>query len=244
MNRVFSILTGLMLIALGGLTLLSNFAVTIFGINLARWVEGLVWSPLIIGLGLILVVTPLLTRGQPSAGGLFIPGLPILTVGLIMLLATALPWWSVWARLWPLIVLALAAGFIGLALYLHNVWVVIPAIYVGLNGLVLLFCAVTGWWGAWSALWTVEPLAVGFTLLLTAAKTRSTATFVVGVVFCAISGAAMATMLALVSGLWRLAGLFSAASLIFVGLALIGWNLFGPRRPALAAADNTPNVPA
>jgi hypothetical protein len=234
MNRLFSIVAGLMLIALGGLTLLSNMAVTVFGIDVARLVGGLVWSPLVIGLGLLLVMTPLLTRGHPALGGLFIPGMPVLATGVVMLLAAVLPGWHVWARLWPLLVLALAAGFIALALYQRNAWIVIPAIYIGLNGLVLQFCALTGWWASWAALWTVEPLAVGLTLLLTAAKTRSTATFVVGVVFCALSGAALATMMALVSGVGRLAGMFSAASLIFVGLAIIGWNLFSVRRPAPA----------
>jgi hypothetical protein len=237
MNRIFSILAGLMLIALGVLTLLSNVSVALFGLDLARWVVGLMWSPVVIGLGLFLVVTPLLTRHHPGAGGLFIPGMPILATGLILLLATLLPWVPVWARLWPMIVLALAAGFVSLALYQRNAWIVIPAFFIGLNGLVLQFCALTGLWSAWAALWTVEPLAVGLTLLLTAAKTRSTATFVVGLVFCAFSGAALTTMLALVSGLWRLAGASGAGGLILLGLALIGWNLFSPRRPAPPATD-------
>jgi hypothetical protein len=236
MNRVFSVLAGLTLIALGALTLLSNFTVVLFGFNVARYIGGLVWSPLVIGLGLIVVVTPLLTRGQPSAGGLFIPGMPILATGVVMLAATFLPGWNVWARLWPLLVLALAAGFIALALYQRNVWIVIPALFIGLNGLVLQFCAITGLWSAWAALWTVEPLAVGLTLLLTAAKTRSLATFVVGLVFCVLSGGALAAMLALVAGLWRLAGVVSASGLILVGLALILWSLIGPRRPAPTAA--------
>jgi len=238
MNRLFSIVVGLMLIALGGLTLLSNMAVTVFGFDVARVLGGLVWSPLVIGLGLVLVVTPLITRSQSSLGGLFIPGLPVLATGVVMLLAAIFPWAHVWARLWPLLVLALAAAFIALALYLRNAWIVIPAIYIGLNGLVLQFCALTGWWGSWAALWTVEPLAVGLTLLLTAAKTHSTPTFIVGVVFCALSGAALTSMLALVSGLWHLAGIFSAISLIFVGLVIIGWNVFSTRRPVPAATES------
>ena len=242
MHRQFSILAGLMLIALGAVTLLSNFTLVIFGFDLGRFVGGLVWSPFVIALGLLFVAAPILNRNQPGAGGFFIPGLPILATGVIMLLATILPWWHVWARLWPVVILALAAGFICLALYVHNIWIVIPAIFIGLNGLVLQFCALTGWWSAWAVLWAVEPLAVGFTLLLTASQTRSTAVLVVGLVFCAFSGTALMGMLALTTGLWRLMGVISAGGLIMAGLALVAWNLFRPSRPNSAASGSQAQI--
>ncbi len=238
MNRQFSVLVGLMLIALGALTLLSNFTLMVFGFDLARYVGGLVWSPFVIALGLLFVVTPLLNRGQPGMGGFFIPGMPILATGVVMLLATIMPWWHIWARLWPMVILGLAAGFICMALYVHNIWIVVPAIFIGLNGLVLQFCALTGWWSAWAMLWAVEPLAVGFTLLLTARQTRSTAVFVVGLVFCAFSGTALTGMLLLTTGLWRLMGVVSAAGLMMLGLALVGWNLFRPGRSTSAPSGN------
>jgi hypothetical protein len=234
MNRQFSILAGLVLIALGALSLLSNFTLMVFGFDLGRYVAGLVWSPFVIALGLLFVATPIFTRNEPAAGGLFIPGMPILATGIVMLLATLMPWWHIWARLWPMIILGLAAGFVCMALYMRNAWIVIPAIFIGLNGLVLQFCALTGLWSAWAVLWAVEPLAVGFTLLLTAAKTRSTAVFVVGLVFCAFSCTALMGMAVLVTGLWRLMGVMSAAGLIMAGLALLAWNLFKPHHPAAA----------
>jgi hypothetical protein len=236
MNRLISTVAGLMLIALGALTLLSNVALGLFGINLARYVVALVWAPFLISTGLLFVAVPLVNRRQRSLGGLFIPGLPILAAGVVTLLATLLPWWHIWARLWPVVVLALAAGFICLALHLRVIWIVIPAIFIGLNGLALQFCALTGLWGAWAVLWAVEPLGVGLTLLLTASQTRSTATLVVGLIFCAFSGVVMTGLIVLLPGLWRLVGFLSAGGFMVLGLLLIVGALLSPRRPAAPTA--------
>jgi hypothetical protein len=240
MNRLISTLAGLMLIALGAVTLLSNIIMALFGINLAHYVAALVWAPLLLATGLLLVAAPLINRQQPSLGGLFIPGLPILAAGGVTLLATLMPWWHIWARLWPVVVLALAAGFVCLALHLRVIWIVIPAIFIGLNGLALQFCALTGLWGAWSVLWAVEPLGVGLTLLLTASQTRSTAVFVVGLIFCAFSSVVLTGLIVLLPGLWRLAGFASAGGLVLFGLVLIAWALFGPHRPGVSAASASP----
>src|SRR5512136_451144 len=240
MNRLISIVAGLMFIALGALTLVTNIAMGLFGLNLARYVAALVWAPFLLGAGLVCVAAPLVNRQRRSLGGLYIPGLPLLAVGGITLLAALMPWWHIWARLWPLIILALAAGFICLALHLRVIWIVIPAIFIGLNGLVLQFCALTGLWSAWSVLWAVEPLGVGLTLLLTASQTRSTAVLVVGLIFCAFSGVVMIGLTVLLPGLWRLIGVVSAGGLVLLGLMLIGATLF--RRPVAppAATDQAP----
>ncbi len=239
MNKLISILAGLMLIGLGALMAVSNLAVTLFGIDLTRYVTTFMWAPLLIGVGLLMVATPLVNRRQRGLGGLFIPGWPILATGVVMLLAALMPWWHVWASLWPAIVLALAIGFICLALHLRVVWILIPAIFIGLNGLVLQFCALTGLWNAWSVLWAVEPLGVGFTLLLTASQTKSTAVLVTGLAFCAFSGVVMVGLTALLPGMWRLIGIVSAGGLVLLGLGLIGSTLFrrqaAPPTPPAAA---------
>ena len=232
MNRLISIVAGLMFITLGALTLVTNIAMGLFGLNLARYVAALVWAPFLLGAGLVCVAAPLVNRQQRSLGGLFIPGLPLLAAGAITLLAALMPWWHIWARLWPLMILALAAGFVCLALHLRVIWIVIPAIFVGLNGLALQFCALTGLWSAWAVLWAVEPLAVGFTLLLTASQTRSTATLVVGLIFCAFSGVVLTGLTVLLPGLWRATGFLAAGGFVVLGLMVIAWALFSPRRPA------------
>ena len=49
--------------------------------------------------------------------------------------------WSLWAYLWPLEVISVAAGFILMAIFLKVPWLMIPASIIGLTGLVLQFCA-------------------------------------------------------------------------------------------------------
>lgn len=237
MNRLFSTLAGLTLIALGALTLLSNVALAIFDINLTRYIASLVWAPFLIATGFLCIAAPLANPQRRSLGGLFIPGLPILAAGGITLLAALMPWWPIWARLWPVVLLALAAGFICLALHLRIIWIVIPAIFIGLNGLALQFCAFTGLWSAWSVLWAVEPLGVGLTLLLTARQTRSTAVLIVGLVFCAFSGVMLVGLMVFVPGLWRLASFMSASIFVLLGLMLVAWALFGSHRPAAIASQ-------
>ena len=59
MNRLISILAGLMLIGLGALMLLSNVAVTLFGLDLTRYVTTFMWAPLLIGVGLLILLLAL-----------------------------------------------------------------------------------------------------------------------------------------------------------------------------------------
>jgi hypothetical protein len=92
------------------------------------------------------VLPPLAVRGKRGLGALFIPGMPTLATGLILLLASVFRRWDVWAWLWPLEVLALAAGFLVAAIYTRVIELVIPAIIIGLNRLLLQFCTVTGLW--------------------------------------------------------------------------------------------------
>ena len=47
------------------------------------------WPVLVVGLGLLFVAPPLLTRGKRGLGALFIPGFPILATGAILFLAYA-----------------------------------------------------------------------------------------------------------------------------------------------------------
>ena len=190
--------------------------------------------------GLMFMLAPLLARGAHSArglGGLFIPGTPILVTGGILLLASVTHYWRVWEWLWPLEVLAVSAGFIFAALYMRNLWLVIPAVIVGLNGLVLQFCAITGLWQTWAVLWTVEPLAVGLSLFVIGVGKRMAALFVAGVILCSLAGLGFVGMTALTfSGRWMLSWI-GPAILVLSGLALLVWGILprssGPK-PATA----------
>jgi hypothetical protein len=180
MNKRFSILLGAVLIVMGGLMLLFNLALPMLGISGWRWGVWRLWPMFVIGVGLLFVLTPLLVRGKRGLGGLFIPGMPTLVTGGILLFTSAFDVWGAWEWLWPLEVLAVAVGFLFASIYMRNIWLLIPAIIVGANGLLMQFCALTGWWSVWAVLWTIEPLAVGVALFAAYTRKRRSGLLVVG----------------------------------------------------------------
>jgi hypothetical protein len=239
MRRLFSIIVGLGLLGLGVLALTGTWVIYPLEIRLANVViesPGQLWPLVVIGLGAALALVPIVVWRR-WAGMFLIPALPILTTGGILMAGVLTRWPHLWSWAWPLEVLSLAATFVCAALYARIIWLLIPAIFLGLNGLVLQFCALTGVWGAWAVLWPVEFLAVGFTLLIVSFHARSGSILVLGLMFCGLSAAAMGGMLTLVSGQARLAGLFGAGSLIFLGAVLLVWSLFGQRRAPQPAAS-------
>jgi hypothetical protein len=157
-NRLFSLIAGLALIALGGVSLLGN---TLLARDAWR-----LWPLTVILIGIALTVPGFFSFKRRGLGSLFIPGIPVLATGGILLIASLSNRWDVWALAWPLEVLGLALGFALAALFMRTAGLAIPAFIIGLNGMVLAFCTLTGLWGAWALLWPVEPLAVGLGLLV------------------------------------------------------------------------------
>jgi len=229
MEKRFSMLVGVLLILVGGLALLFSLGGSIFGWGLlAIW---RLWPLVVIAVGLLFVVPPLTVRGKRGLGGLFIPGLPILATGGLLLIGSIFRWWDVWAYFWPMVVLAVALGFLLAALYMRVVWLVIPGIIIGANGLLFQFCALTGLWGVWAVLWTIEPLSVGLALLVCWVKVRSRGLLWAGLILCAIA-AALAMLMALFLN-WWLIGLLGPALLVLVGLLMVLRGL--TRRPVPTA---------
>jgi hypothetical protein len=233
MQRTLSLIAGLALIVFGGLVLAGNFVFSSLGWPIYWWEFWRLWPLPIVALGLLFVLVPLIGFRTPGLGVFFIPGMPILTTGGILMLNSLFNWWDAWAWLWPLEILSVAVGFILAAIFTRVVWFGIPAILIGANGLVLAFCNVTGLWGWWSVLWTVEPLALGLCFLLIAASTRSAAVAIIGGVFCSFAAMAFLGMSSLLSfgGLFfQLAG---PAAIILLGLFLLTASLL-PRRTVQA----------
>jgi hypothetical protein len=224
-NKPVSIAMSMVLIFVGVLTLVCSLVGPILGFRIWQ-----LWPLTVVFAGLLLVLPPLLVRGKRGLGGLFIPGVPILTTGAILLFASVLRHWNVWAWLWPLEVLGLAVGFLFAAIYMRVIWLLIPAIIVGLNGLLLQFCALTGLWRVWAVLWTIEPLSVGLALLVVNIKQRSRGLLVAGITMCALAGVGLVESLAIVLlsalfpawWLWRWTG---PVTLILAGSALLVWSL-------------------
>ncbi len=221
------VVVGVALIALGVMSLLFAGVLSVLGVRLLGF--GLrFWPLLVVALGAAFVVPPLRSRSNRGLGGLFIPGIPILVTGGILLLASVFGVWGIWAWLWPMEVLAVALGFLAAGLYMGVPGLIIPAVIVGANGLLFQFCAVTGLWGWWSVLWTVEPASVGLALLIFGIVQHSPALTRIGLVWCAVGGACFLLMVTILlgGGLFRL---FPPVVLILAGMVVVGWGLLHRR---------------
>ena len=227
MERRKLFIVGAALVLLGVLSLLIAGGLSLLGFNLGAFVLRL-WPSLVTAVGLCFVVPPVLVRGKRGLGALFIPGMPILTTGGILMLASVFNVWGVWAWLWPMELISLAMGFLFAAVYMRLIWLLIPATIVGLNGMVFQFCAVTGLWHWWSVLWVIEPLSVGLALLLVGLRRGIRGLTTAGLILCGIAAFLFMLML-LVLGAWWPIGLMGPGLLILAGLAALGWGLLRPR---------------
>ena len=236
MDKRLSILGGVALILLGSLALMSTVVLPVLGLDLWGWGFWRFWPLIVLSAGLLFVLPPFFVRGARGLGALLIPGVPILTTGGILLFASVFDAWGAWEWLWPLEVLALALGFLFAAAYTRVIWLIIPAIIVGLNGLVLQFCALTDLWEAWSVLWTVEPLSVGLALLVIGAKRRSSGLLTTGLVVCGLAGLALVGMTTILSGWWPIS-LLGSGALILAGGVLLLWGVIGRLPLPRPAAD-------
>jgi hypothetical protein len=236
MNKQFSAMAGIVLILLGASALVLNLAMPVLGLALWRSVIWRFWPLTIVGLGLLCVLPPLLATGRRGMGALFIPGMPVLATGGLLLFTSVFHVWGVWEWLWPLEVSSVALGFLFAAVWMRLIWLLIPAIIVGANGMVFQFCALTGLWTAWSVLWTVEPLAVGLAFLLVGAAKRLGGLFLAGTILCGLAGMGLIGMTIVVPGWWliRLAG---PVVLICAGFLLLVWGIASRRFSPAPAAE-------
>jgi hypothetical protein len=221
MKKSSSLIFGIGLILLGGLTLMGNFTLSIVGFEFFVPPFWRLWPTVVMGLGIALALPATLIRGQRWPGILLIPALPLFITGGILMTASLFDAWSIWSFLWPLEVLGLALGFAFAALYMRSYWLLIPTILIGLNGLVLQFCAVTGLWEAWSVLWTVEPLAIGMVLLLVGVLTNTKPVVALGLGLCGFAAAATMGMLVLIFTGWWAFRYILPLSLIAVGVLVL-----------------------
>jgi len=179
-ERSLSLIFGLALVAIGGLSLLGNTL-------LARQAWRL-WPLTVIIAGIALTVPGFFGLVRRGFGSFFIPGIPVLTTGGILLFASLFDRWSVWELAWPLEVLGVAVGFALAAIFMRMAGLAIPATIIGINGLMLVFCNLTGLWSAWAILWPIEPLSIGLGLLIVGVIKRSAGTKLAGLILTGIAG--------------------------------------------------------
>jgi len=192
MQKKTSLLIGVTLILVGVLALAGNLLIRAAGNGILLGFRA--WPIFVVGAGLLFCLPPFLFPRQRGLSGLFVPGIPALITGVLLFIASVTGYWNIWAHLWPLEVLSVAAAFILMAVFLKVPWLMIPASILGFTGLVLQFCAATGWWSSWAVLWTVEPFAVGLPLLLIGLAKKIEGVKLAGIILCGLAGLAFAAM--------------------------------------------------
>jgi len=223
MNKRYSRIVGIALILMGLLAVALNVGVPLLGLNTFMWGPWRLWPLAIVGMGLLFVVPPLLLRERSGLAGLFIPGLPVLTTGCILLFCSLFNAWGAWAWLWPLEVIALGVGFLLMAIFMKVIWLLIPAIIIGANGLLFLFCSITGLWGIWGALWTIEPLSLGIAFLIIHARKNIQGLRIAGLILCGFAAVGLVWMSAILRGYWFI-NMLGPVMLMLVGAGLIFWR--------------------
>jgi hypothetical protein len=220
MQKNASLLFGVTLIALALLALAGNLLVGRTGEELMR--TGFHTWPLgVIGIGLLFCIPPFLFRQQKGLGGLFIPGLPVLVTGGLLFAASVTGNWGLWGTLWPLEVIGVALGFVLAAIFLSVVWLMIPASIVGLTGLVLLFCSLTGFWASWAVLWTVVPFSVGLPLLLIGIFHKNEGLKLAGLILAGFAGLAFTAMSAFIASSSWITKVLGPAVILILGVFMI-----------------------
>ena len=180
-ERSLSLIFGLALVAIGIFSLLGSTLLTT-----QAW---RMWPLTVVILGIALCIPGFFGLQRRGLGSFFIPGVPVLTTGGILLFASLFSRWDVWSLAWPLEVMGVALGFALAAIFMRVAGLAIPAVLIGLNGLLLAFCNLTGLWEAWAILWPIEPLSIGLGLLILGVVNRSTGTKLAGMILTGIAGA-------------------------------------------------------
>jgi hypothetical protein len=235
MQKLFSLLAGLCLILVGIVFLAGNLLLPTFGIGI-DWLQAWrLWPVIILGVGGFLTLLAVTAVRKPAMGAIFIPACVVLTTGAICLYASLTGNYRVWVAAWPLVILALALGFILATLASRIIWLLIPAILIGLNGLALSYCNTTGLWISWSVLWAVEPLGIGLILLLVSIKVRSWLLAGLGFLFGELAWMAAFTAVAVpFLGAWA-GRLIGPGMLIVAGGLLLVWAIFSRPRARFSA---------
>ena len=214
-----TLIAGSILIGLGVLALF----ITLSGIDL--WTVSWRWWPtVIIAFGTLIALLPVFIRKR-WMGSLYIIAAPIVATGIMLLISMTSGQWFLWLRGWPIGVLSVALGFTLAAIYAREVWLMVPAIFLGVNGGLFLFNMWYGQWTLWKVLWIWVPLSLGLALLLVGVVKHSRVTLGFGIAFSVMSIFFSALMTPIFYDTARLTGSMGAFALVATGLALLLWNV-------------------
>src|SRR5512145_2212576 len=130
-EKLFNLIAGITLLIIGVAALFGNLFLATKAWRL--------WPLIIILAGLGLTLPGFLGFAHRGFGAFFIPGIPVLTSGAILLFASLTDHWEIWAVAWVLEILGLALGFILAAIFMRVPGLAIPAFIIGINGMMLAF---------------------------------------------------------------------------------------------------------
>ncbi len=230
-ERLFMLIAGVTLVAVGAISLLGNI---FFSTQAWR-----IWPIVIVLAGLGLTTPGFFGLSRRGLGSFFIPGIPVLTTGGILLYASLTKNWGIWAEAWPLEILALALGFALSAVFMRVAALAIPAFIIGLNGLLLGFCAITGLWQAWAILWPIEPLSVGLGLLVLSIANKSAGVKLAATILFSVAGMGF-FITAFISVFNHTILRFAVPAMLFVtGLLLVGSFFVGKQVPPMEQSTPT-----
>ncbi len=219
MNRRFNILLGSTLILVGLFAFFVALGGPLLRLPLAPGTWRL-WPLLIIVPGVVFVIAPVLDGERRWLGSLCIPGAPLLISGGLLLYASLTADWTIWAGGWPALVWGLGLGFLCAAFTMRVIWLLIPALILIANGIAFQYCALTGNWQSWVALWTIEPLSVGVALLLIYLRRRYSGLLIAGLILCGVAILSLIAMTVLFPE-WLLLNLLGPVLLLGLGAALL-----------------------
>jgi hypothetical protein len=228
MEKKGSMIIGVTLVVLGVLGLAGNLLVRLLGIDILPGFHA--WPILIIAAGLLFCIPPFIFLKRRGLSGLFIPGLPTLVTGFLLLVSSLSGKWSIWATLWPLEVISVGIAFTLMAIFLKIPWLMIPASIIGLTGLVLQFCASTGLWSSWAVLWAVVPLSVGLPLLIIGLVKKLEGVKLAGMIICGIAGIAFAAMSSFILTTNLFTQIIGPAVILGLGILLVVVAIRRPMR--------------
>lgn len=234
MNRRMTNLMGISLVLLGAVALLNSTIFNWMGIN------GELWPLLLTAVGLGLVAAPFLFENPRPLSPLFIPGFPLLMVSALLLWSSFFSEWDIWSRFWPMILLALALGLALTAVFMRVVWFLVPAVQIGVTGMLLQFTAATGWWGTWAILWPGVLLGTGLALLIPGHLAQRHGLVVAGTILSIVACAAFVMMTIILSS-W--ASVLGAVILIGSGSLLVLRGFVAQRPLALTNSELKEKLP-
>jgi hypothetical protein len=212
-------IAGSILIGLGVLALFITLSGSALWNAAWQW-----WPAAIIAFGALLALLPVFIRKR-WMGLLYVIAAPIIATGVMLLISMTSGQWFLWLREWPIGLLSTALGCALAALYAREVWLMVPAIFLGVNGGLFLFNMSYGQWYLWKVLWIVQPLSLGLALLLVGVVNHSRVTLGFGLAFSVMSIFFSALLTPIFYDTAQLTGSLGALMLVAIGGALLLWNV-------------------